>query len=883
MCRAVALVLLRSLPVTFTRLLFVVGLASVPAFIAAPAAAQTPESIWSSSISPPAAASDAGAVELGLRFRSDVNGFILGLRFYKNTTNGGTHVGNLWTNSGALLATATFPAESASGWQTVTFAAPVAIAANTTYVASYHTNGGHYGVTNDYFAAAGVNSSPLHALQDNVDGPSGVYRYGAGSAFPSQSYRSTNYWTDVLFSTSSGTLPTQVTVASFTPAANATGVNPTAVVAATFNAMMNASTVNSTTFTLRDAAGNLVPASAGAGGETPTSTLIPLSSLASGTTYTATIKSGLTGVRDEAGDTMTADFSWSFTTSGALPPPPTCPCTIWNASTTAASGPDSDSSAVEVGVRFQSSATGFITGVRFYKFSTNTGTHIGNLWSNTGKLLATATFTNESGSGWQQVTFGTPVAIGANTTYVASYHANSGHYAANGAYFAAKGVDNAPLHALQDGADGPSGVYQYGSAGAFPTDTYQSANYWVDVVFNTAAVDTTPPTLVSATPAAGTTGVSTASFVTVTFSEMMNPATLNTSTILLRDPAGNVVPATVYPGGETPTATLVPTSPLAYVTSYSVIVNGAGMRDLAGNALAASYGWMFTTGASAPPPPPMCPCTIWNPSSTAPSGPDTDSNAVELGLRFRSDVAGFITGLRFYQFGTNTGTHSGSLWSNTGTLLATATFFQGESSGGWQGLTFPAPVAVAANTTYVASYHTNVGHYAANSGYFVAGVDNPPLHALADGVDGPSGVYRYGDTSGFPTDTYASANYWVDVVFSNAPSNPPTIASVSPASGATAVSTTAVITATFSEPMNPATISATTMQLYTYAGTFIPSTVTYSITNGTAILRPISPLAPGTTYSAVVIGGTSGPAVTDVGGTALTAAYWWSFTTAGAQ
>jgi len=71
--------------------------------------------------------------------------------------------------------------ESASGWQTVTFATPVAIAANTTYVASYHTNGGHYGVTNDYFAAAGVNSPPLHALQDNVDGPSGVYRYGPGT------------------------------------------------------------------------------------------------------------------------------------------------------------------------------------------------------------------------------------------------------------------------------------------------------------------------------------------------------------------------------------------------------------------------------------------------------------------------------------------------------------------------------------------------------------------------------------------------------------------------------------------------------------------------------------------------------------------------------
>jgi hypothetical protein len=53
---------------------------------------------------------------------------------------------------------------------------------------------------------------------------------------------------------------------------------------------------------------------------------------------------------------------------------------------------------------------------------------VGNLWSSTGTLLATATFTGETGSGWQQVNFATPVTISANTIYVASYHANNGHY-----------------------------------------------------------------------------------------------------------------------------------------------------------------------------------------------------------------------------------------------------------------------------------------------------------------------------------------------------------------------------------------------------------------------------------------------------------------------
>ena len=61
---------------------------------------------------------------------------------------------------------------------------------------------------------------------------------------------------------------------------------------------------------------------------------------------------------------------------------------------------------------------GYITGIRFYKGSGNTGTHVGHLWTSTGTLLATATFSNETASGWQQVNFATPVAITAGTTYV---------------------------------------------------------------------------------------------------------------------------------------------------------------------------------------------------------------------------------------------------------------------------------------------------------------------------------------------------------------------------------------------------------------------------------------------------------------------------------
>src|SRR6185436_3975678 len=98
-----------------------------------------------------------------------------------------------------------------------------------------------------------------------------------------------------------------------------------------------------------------------------------------------------------------------------------------------------DSSAVELGVKFQSSANGYITGVRFYKGVTNTGVHVGNLWTSAGALMATAVFTSETSAGWQEVSFESPVQITANTTYVASYHTNVGHYAFDFSYFGANG------------------------------------------------------------------------------------------------------------------------------------------------------------------------------------------------------------------------------------------------------------------------------------------------------------------------------------------------------------------------------------------------------------------------------------------------------------
>jgi hypothetical protein len=159
---------------------------------------------------------------------------------------------------------------------------------------------------------------------------------------------------------------------------------------------------------------------------------------------------------------------------------------------------------VELGVQFRADTSGYITGIRFYKSAANTGTHVGNLWSSSGALLASAPFTGETASGWQQVNFSNPVAVTPNTVYLASYHTNVGHFSEDQNYFATSGVDNAPLHALANGAGGANGVYAFASTSTFPANTYNASNFWVDVVFNTNGGTTSPLSVGTTSLANGT-------------------------------------------------------------------------------------------------------------------------------------------------------------------------------------------------------------------------------------------------------------------------------------------------------------------------------------------------------------------------------------------
>ncbi len=437
------------------------------------------------------------------------------------------------------------------------------------------------------------------------------------------------------------------------------------------------------------------------------------------------------------------------------------------------------------------------------------------------------------------------MAIQPNTVYVASYFAPNGHYSGNLNYFATQGFDTPPLHALATGVAGGNGVFGYGAAGTFPANTYQALNYWVDVLFSAQPAPTLTSIAVTpanATLAAGATQQYTA---TGTYSDSSTQnltsqvtwassntaaATINSTGLATAVAAGTTTilatlgsvsgstGLTVTPGPLTITTTALPVATVgaAYTATLAatggtppyIVVPGewdaarrADPRDQHGGDLgyadgdrhlqlqrrghrsglgqrdgaAEHHGELLDRRRSGQP-------TRRRPSSTA-----AIPCAVTLGVKFQSDVAGSITGLRFYKAAANTGTHVGTLWSSTGQSLGTVTF-TGETGSGWQQASFATPVAIQPNTVYVASYFAPNGHYSGNLNYFATqGFDTPPLHALATGVAGGNGVYGYGAAGTFPANTYQALNYWVDVLFSALPAPTLTSIAVTPANATLAV------------------------------------------------------------------------------------------------
>lgn len=655
-------------------------------------------------------------------------------------------------------------------------------------------------------------------------------------------------------------------ITTVTPPNRDAGVSTTTQVTATFSEAINSSTVNTNTFQVRNAANALVNATVSMSGNQII--LTPSTVLSGSATYTVTIVGGSAGVKDIAGNALVNNYSWTFTTAATGGGGTGGTTSLFQPTDVPQALLVNDGLSVEFGMRFRSSQDGFVTGVRFYKGAGGTGSHVGSLWTNTGTLLTQVTFVNETASGWQQALFNTPVAITSGVTYVVSCFSSSGDYAASKPFFTSN-LTNGPITGLQDGVDGPNGLYMYTPSPAFPTESFQASNYWVDVVFN-AGSDNIPPTVTSVLPDINATDVALNTVITANFSEAINSASVSGSTFQLRDAANNLVAATVTKA--TSQISLTPAAPLANSTTYTLTIIGgpSGIKDAAGNPLASDYSWSFTTVAidnTAPTVNIVSPASgatsvnvysaisaifseainsstvtsatfevkdaanniingtinasgnqvTFNPaiafgaaktytvtiiggasgvkdlsgnplainfswSFTTAGGSTTysffqptdlpqnilvnDGQGIEVGMRFRSSQSGFITGVRYYKGPGATGVHVGSLWTNTGTQLAQASFIN-ETPSGWQQVSFSTPVAITADVTYVISCFSPSGDYAASKPYFTENLVNPPITGLKDGFDGPNGLFMYTAAPVFPTGSFQSSNYWVDVVFSS--------------------------------------------------------------------------------------------------------------------
>ena len=774
-----------------------------------------------------ASVADSAPTTLGTRFVPAADGFISGIRFYKGSANTGAHVGTLYDAAYNTLATVNFGNETTSGWQTATFSTAVPVTAGATYIAAYFAPNGRYAADSYFFSYHAFGSGKLTAPGGN-NNPNGVF--GNGVNKPTESFKQTNYYVDAIWSSNDST---PLSVSTVSPLADSGSVRTTVSPRATFNRAATAASIN---FTVVGADNIEAPGTISYDAGTKTATFTPSQGLAPGTRYTAYVNAVAT-----TGGGMAAPYQWSFTTSSAPNPDGLCPCTIFDEDFQPTENPANDSDAVQVGVAFTSATAATVTGIRFFKQAGNGGAHTVSLWDNSGNRMATAPVSTETTTGWQQASFPGPVSIAANSTYIASYFAPVGRYSAEANGLANK-ITRGPLSTVATG-----GRYVYGSAGA-PLNR-SSANYFVDPV-----VETTPglpPTVWSTTPGNGARSVPVNAQVKATFNGDIQPGSAVITVKRTSDGAeiaGNLANETTGA-----TATFTPIGSLDAGTKYTVTVSGA--KSSTGTAMTSPYTGTFTTAGAA-----ACPCSLME-TTTDPTLSDAgDGSAVTLGLKFTSTVDGFIKGLRYYRDASNTGTHIGNLWTADGTRKATLTFT--DSGVGWQTANFSAPVKVLAGETYVASYYAPNGHYAAASGYFNNDVVNTPLASVGSG-----GVYSY--SNGFPTESYLNTNYFVDVVFTTADDEPPSVVATSPAADATEVSTTAPAVATFDKDLNPASVAMTVTDS---AGQLVSGQFAYDSSTEKVTFTPAEPWAGGATFTASVTADSAA-------GVTMPSAKTWKFTT----
>jgi len=434
--------------------------------------------------------------------------------------------------------------------------------------------------------------------------------------------------------------------------------------------------------------------------------------------------------------------------------------------------------------------------------------------------------------------------------------------------------------------------------------TFLVSNYtWT---FTTASTDVAP-TVISTVPTSGATGVSISTKVTATFSEAMNPATINSANFTLTPAGGTAVPATVTYSNNA--AVLDPTVALLGSTVYTAVVT-TGVTDVAGTPLASKYTWTFTTASTdvAPTVVSTVPASLAAGVSISTKVTATFSEAmnastinstnftltpaggaaVSATVTYANDAAVLDPTSALQGSTVYTATVTNSVKDVAGTPMTNnySWTFTTAAIDIAPTVISTVPVAsathVLANTTVSVTFSEAMNSATINTSTFsLAAPGNSGVTATVSYANDVATLVPTSPLTGGTTYTATVTTGVKDVAgtplantytWSFTTDSPPTVVSNIPLAGAIAVLPNTAVSATFSEAMNPTTISGSTFSLAGPNNVAVAATVTYA--NNTATLTPSSALTGGTKYTATVTTG-----VKDVVGTAMVSAFTWSFTT----
>ena len=351
--------------------------------------------------------------------------------------------------------------------------------------------------------------------------------------------------------------------------------------------------------------------------------------------------------------------------------------------------------------------------------------------------------------------------------------------------------------------------------------------------FVTAAnADTVRPAVVFTAPAAGAANVANNTRVSATFSEDMALATVSGSSFTLTNTSlGNAVAGTVSYSAASRTAVFTPSAPggLPGNTVFTATVTTA-TTDLVGNALASNHVWRFTTAAIADSTRPTV-------ASTVPAaGAANAVNNTRITAVFSEDM--------------DASTISGTSFTVTNNALATP-------------VAGTVSYAVAART---ATFTPSAGTLADNTA-FTATVSSAATDLAGNALAGNTAV--------LPN---AGKHVWTFSTVALGDTTAPTVTTVNPLDAGSGVCLTKIVTATFSEAMDAATIDGARFTV-SDNGVAVAGTVTYDAANQVARFAATNAagLAPSRVFVATVVGGSGG--VKDLAGNPMAASRVWRFTT----